>query len=130
MDFPVMLDSESPRIYSYSLESTVAEKFEAMVSLGYANSRYKDFYDVYIILNDKKIDMIVLKEALLRTFNNRKTSFDDIAVFEDDFAKDAERQKRWNAFIKKKKVLIQISFEEVVNFIRSYFGPVISELDQ
>jgi len=130
MDFPVMLDSESPRIYSYSLESTVAEKFEAMVSLGYANSRYKDFYDVYIILNDKKIDMTVLKEALLRTFNNRKTSFDDIAVFEDDFAKDAERQKRWNAFIKKKKVLIQISFEEVVNFIRSYFEPVISELDQ
>ena len=50
IDFPVLLDLEVPHVYSYSIESTLAEKFEAIVSLGLANSRYKDFYDIYVIL--------------------------------------------------------------------------------
>lgn len=49
MEFPVLLDMEVPEVYVYSIYSVIAEKFEAFVSLGLANSRYKDFYDIYIL---------------------------------------------------------------------------------
>jgi len=91
MSFPVLLDMESPKIYGYSIESVLAEKFEAIVSLGYANSRFKDFYDIYVILQSEKIDAELLQEAIVQTFQNRKTTFDDIVVFEDSFATDVER---------------------------------------
>ena len=48
MEFPVLLDTEAPEIYVYSITSVISEKFEAIVLLGNANSRYKDFYDIYI----------------------------------------------------------------------------------
>lgn len=49
MDFPVILDMEAPKVNVYSLESSIAEKLEAIVHNGYLNSRYKDFYDIYIL---------------------------------------------------------------------------------
>ena len=50
MEFPIVLEGNSvPRIFAYSLYSSVAEKFEAIVSLGYDNSRFKDFYDLYVL---------------------------------------------------------------------------------
>lgn len=49
MKFPVLLDMEVPEIYAYSIYSVIAEKFEAFVSLGLVNGRYKDFYDIYVL---------------------------------------------------------------------------------
>lgn len=130
IDFPVLLDFDIPHIYSYSIESTLSEKFEAIVSLGLANTRFKDFYDIYILLQSKNIDDEVLKQALVQTFSNRNTTFNDIVVFDKNFSSDAERQKRWNAFTKKKTALMQVSFEDVVLTIKNYFEPLINELNR
>ncbi len=130
IDFPVLLDFDIPHIYSYSIESTLSEKFEAIVSLGLANTRSKDFYDIYILLQSKNIDDEVLKQALVQTFSNRNTTFNDIVVFDKNFSSDAERQKRWNAFTKKKTALMQVSFEDVVLTIKNYFEPLINELNR
>ena len=130
IDFPVLLDFDIPHIYSYSIESTLSEKFEAIVSLGLANTRFKDFYDIYVLLQSKNIDDEVLKQALVQTFSNRNTTFNDIVVFDKNFSSDAERQKRWNAFTKKKTALMQVSFEDVVLTIKNYFGPLINELNR
>lgn len=128
MSFPVLLDMESPKIYGYSIESVLAEKFEAIVSLGYANSRFKDFYDIYVILQSEKIDAELLQEAIVQTFQNRKTTFDDIVVFEDSFATDVERVKRWNSFVKKKNALVQVTFDKVVELIKTYFKPIVDRV--
>ena len=64
MEFPVLLDMEEPNIYAYSIPSVISEKFEAIVSLGNANSRYKDFYDIYILANQYDLDGKELKEAI------------------------------------------------------------------
>ena len=128
MSFPVLLDMECPKIYGYSIESVLAEKFEAIVSLGYANSRFKDFYDIYVILQSEKIDAELLQEAIVQTFQNRKTTFDDIVVFEDSFATDVERVKRWNAFVKKKNALVQVTFDKVVEQIKTYFKPIVDRV--
>lgn len=130
IDFPVLLDLDIPHVYSYSIESTLAEKFEAIVSLGLANSRYKDFYDIYVILQDQKVNEVVLKQAVIQTFSHRKTSFDDIVIFDDSFIQNEERQKRWVAFTKKKSALVEVSFETAVSSIRDYFAPIIREIKE
>lgn len=128
MDFPVLLDMDIPKVYAYSINSVVAEKFEAFVSLGLANSRYKDFYDVYILADRYNFDGTELMNAIKETFNHRGTSFDDIAAFEDGFADDETRLMRWNSFVKKKKALIKLDFEETVQLLKILLFPIVDAI--
>ena len=99
MDFPITLEDNSvPHIYAYSLYSSVAEKFEAIVSLGYDNSRFKDFYDLYILATRHDFDGQLLSEAVRETFEHRRTGLTDIVAFEPGFADDPLRKSRWRAF--------------------------------
>ncbi len=127
MEFPIILeDSSIPRVFAYSLYSSVAEKFEAIVSLGYDNSRFKDFYDLYVLATRNDFDGKTLSGAIRETFNHRKTGLTDIAAFETGFAADSLRQSRWNAFTKKKQAMISISLEETIRIIQSFLTPVIA----
>ncbi len=128
MDFPVLLDMEAPEIYAYSIASVISEKFEAIVSLGDANSRYKDFYDIYILANRYDFDGIELKEAIRETFEHRGTGFDDIFAFTDDFLASEIHQNRWKAFLKKKKALINAELEEVVGLLKTMLLPIVDSI--
>lgn len=128
MDFPVLLDMSVPQIYAYSIYSVIAEKFEAFVSLGIMNGRYKDFYDIYILSNNYNLDGAELKTAISKTFNNRGTIFEDIVAFDDAFAFDKTRQQRWNSFINKKKALIKISLADSLFQIKNLLLPVIDSI--
>ena len=128
MDFPVLLDMDIPKVYAYSINSVVAEKFEAFVSLGLANSRYKDFYDIYVLSDRYNFDGKELTNAIKETFNHRGTSFDDIVAFEDGFADDETRLMRWNSFVKKKKALIKLDFEEIVQLLKILLFPIVDAI--
>ena len=128
MDFPVLLDMDIPKVYAYSINSVVAEKFEAFVSLGLANSRYKDFYDIYVLSDRYNFDGKELTNAIKETFNHRGTSFDDIVAFEDGFADDETRLMRWNSFVKKKKALIKLGFEETVELLKILLFPIVDAI--
>ena len=128
MDFPVLLDMDIPKVYAYSISSVVAEKFEAFVSLGLANSRYKDFYDIYVLSDRYNFDGKELTNAIKETFNHRGTSFDDIVAFEDGFADDETRLMRWNSFVKKKKALIKLGFEETVQLLKMLLFPIVDAI--
>jgi len=128
MDFPVLLDMDIPEVYAYSINSVVAEKFEAFVSLGLANSRYKDFYDIYVLSDRYNFDGKELTNAIKETFNHRGTSFDDIVAFEDGFADDETRLMRWNSFVKKKKALIKLGFEETVQLLKILLFPIVDAI--
>ena len=128
MDFPVVLSDESPRVYAYSSTSSIAEKFEAIVSLAYDNSRFKDYYDIYVLAKERDFDGTELSEALKETFKNRHTTMDEIVAFEDGFADEAIRQSRWNSFVKKKKPLLHISLEEAIDGIKIFLLPVINAI--
>ena len=116
---------EAPEVYVYSIYSVIAEKFEAFVSLGIANSRYKDFYDIYLLADRYDLDGAELKKAIIETFSRRKTGFDDIVAFAPDFSEDPIRQTRWKAFIKKKRALVQVNFEETILLIKALLIPVV-----
>lgn len=128
MKFPVMLDMEVPEIYAYSIYSVIAEKFEAFVSLGLANGRYKDFYDIYVLADQYNLDGTELQNAIIETFKHRRTDFDDIAAFENNFTEDALRKQRWNAFIRKKKALVKVDFEDTMILIKALLMPVIDAI--
>lgn len=127
MDYPVILDDDNPNIYVYSLYSCIAEKFEAIVSLGYENSRLKDFYDTYVIANSFDLKSNELIEAIKGTFSHRNTNLDTIVVFESNFIDDT-MLKRWNSFIKKKRAMIKISLKETIDLIGNLLIPVVDAI--
>ena len=128
MEFPILLDMEVPEVYAYSIYSVIAEKFEAFVSLGLANGRYKDFYDIYVLADRYDLNGMELKNAIVETFTHRGTGFDDIAAFDNDFTKDEIRQRRWRAFIKKKKALVKVEFEETMQLLKELLLPIVDSI--
>jgi hypothetical protein len=71
--FPTLLDFDAPVLRMYPRETVVAEKFETMVTLGIANSRMKDYYDIAVLARDFEFDGKTLTEAILATFKRRRT---------------------------------------------------------
>ena len=128
MEFPVLLDMEVPEVYAYSIYSVIAEKFEAFVSLGLANGRYKDFYDIYVLADRYDLDGLELKNAIVETFSHRGTVFDDIAAFEDGFTEDVIRQGRWDLFVKKKKALVKVDFGETMQLLKTLLIPIVDAI--
>lgn len=129
MEFPVVLGETRPIIYAYSLDSCVAEKFEAIVSLGYDNSRFKDFYDLFVLAHSFDFDGEELKRAIKETFHNRGTDLKDIVAFKDEYSNDSLKMTRWNAFIKKKKAMMDISLKDTITTIRKFLGPVVESIE-
>ncbi len=95
-------DFEAPTVNTYSVETTIAEKIDAILSLMEFSSRMKDYYDIYYIANKFDFDGKVLTEALKKTFANREHGF-TVEQFEQviGFADDDAMQKKWKAFVRK-----------------------------
>lgn len=126
MDFPVILDMDPPRVNAYSLESSIAEKLEAIIHNGYLNSRYKDFYDIYVLSQKYEFSYEELRNAVVETFKNRKTKMTmDSAAFGDEFLNDPMHQTRWNSFLKKKKALIQVSMTDMMVRVKEFVCPLL-----
>ncbi|WP_375778871.1 nucleotidyl transferase AbiEii/AbiGii toxin family protein [Bradyrhizobium sp. ma5] len=122
IDLPVLLDFPPPKLRSYARETVVAEKFQAMVSLGLANSRLKDFYDVWLLIRSYKFEGDALARAIKATFERRKT---EIPTKRPDglttaFTEDAGKKDQWSAFTK--QVAVEPgSLTEVSNAIRGFY---------
>lgn len=95
-------DFDAPTVNTYSLETTIAEKIDAILSLIEFSSRMKDYYDIYYLANKFDFDGATLTEALKKTFENRGHSF-TVEQFEQvmGFDNDGAMQKKWKAFTHK-----------------------------
>lgn len=125
LSYPALLDEmPQPKLWAYSLESSIAEKFHAMIERDSQNSRMKDFFDVYTLLNDYEIDEVILKSAIRETFRNRGTHYSEYAaLYSTEFATDPSRVKQWNAFLKKIRYSESLPFMDVVSFICKCLKP-------
>lgn len=115
--YPTMLGFPAPLLRAYPRETVVAEKFQAMVVLGIANSRMKDFYDVWILARQFEFNGTLLGAAVRATFERRQTSIPTVTplALTPDFASDHSKVTQWNAFLKKGKFLeTPPSFAEVM----------------
>ncbi|MGK0441236.1 MAG: putative nucleotidyltransferase component of viral defense system [Pseudohongiellaceae bacterium] len=125
-DYPTILsDLNSPRLRVYPRYTVVAEKLEALVSLGIANSRMKDFFDLWILAKHSEFDGKVLSQAITATFKRRSTPFPDGIPFglTESFTKDQQKQTQWRAFLKKNG-LEPIALVEVTQLLRAFFIPI------
>ena len=125
LDYPLLLDDmPEVSINAYSLETVVAEKFQTMIDRALANSRMKDFYDVYSILSSDKVDKGILSDAIVSVFNNRGTGYDDNhPLFNGEFKNDPIKQTQWNAFLRKMKYKGDLPLNEVVDYITEKLSP-------
>lgn len=96
LDYPVLLDMPAPRLLGYARETVVAEKFQAMVALGMANSRMKDYYDLWVISRTFDIDRTRLAGAISATFARRRTPIPDAVPdgLSRMFAEDVVRRRQ------------------------------------
>jgi predicted nucleotidyltransferase component of viral defense system len=101
MDLPVMLDFPAPHLRAYARETVIAEKFQAMVMLGRANSRMKDFYDIWVLSRASEFNDNRLARAIAATFARRKTEIPTELpdALTHAFATDAAKMQQWNAFV-------------------------------
>jgi len=100
MDLPVMLDFPAPHLRAYARETVIAEKFQAMVMLGRANSRMKDFYDIWVLSRASEFNDDRLARAIAATFARRNTEIPSELpdALTPAFAADASKVQQWNAF--------------------------------
>ncbi|MGJ8530795.1 MAG: nucleotidyl transferase AbiEii/AbiGii toxin family protein [Alphaproteobacteria bacterium] len=99
--FPVMLDMPAPKLRGYARETVIAEKFQAMVALGHANTRLKDYYDIWILSRSFTFEDGRLPQAIAATFARRGTSIpNDLPdALTPAFATNNQKQQQWQAFI-------------------------------
>jgi predicted nucleotidyltransferase component of viral defense system len=126
VEFPVILDFPAPILRAYPRETAVAEKFQAMVALGIANSRMKDFYDLWVLAKGFPFDGATLSQAIRATFRRRKTALpaEPPLALTAEFGTDAGKVTQWQAFVRKSKLDVSgASLKEVCAFLNGFLMP-------
>jgi hypothetical protein len=127
VDYPTLLDLPAPRLRVYPRETVVAEKFQAMVHLGMANSRMKDFYDIWMLARFFEFDGTILARAIERTFERRQTAIPDEVPLPltAEFYADPAKALQWRAFLGRNDLAEQgTSFETVAVAIERFLMPL------
>lgn len=120
--YPTLLDDQPPpRLRVYPRASVVAEKLEAVVSLGMANSRMKDFFDLRALAREGVVDAGLLADAIAATFQRRGTEVPvEVPLgLSDEFARDAAKRAQWKAFLGKNR-LDAPTLGEVIEEVRRF----------
>lgn len=115
-----LAEFEKPVVNTYSLETTIAEKIDAILDLMEYSSRMKDYYDIYYLSKHFEFDSEILSEAMRKTFANRnhsfsKEQFDQVM----QFGTNPEMKKKWHFFARKININ-DIDFEEVMREIKEF----------
>jgi hypothetical protein len=124
--YPTILEFQAPELQAYPRQTVVAEKYQAMVMLGIANSRMKDFFDLWILARSFAFDGPTLCRAIQATFRRRKTNLPSqpALALTAEFGADAAKVKQWQAFVRKGKLDVgETNLEEVCEFLRGFLVP-------
>ncbi|EXJ16734.1 nucleotidyl transferase AbiEii/AbiGii toxin family protein [Imhoffiella purpurea] len=128
VDYPTMLpDLPAPRLRAYPRYTVIAEKLEALTSLGIANSRMKDYFDLWVLATHSEFEGAILTQAIRATFDRRATPIPAGMPFglSEEFASDGQKQIQWRAFLGK-NALEPIELDVVLSLLRQFFGAPLS----
>lgn len=124
---PVLLDMPSPHLCAYPLETVIAEKLHAMVVLGMANSRMKDYYDVWMLTSAYDPDRERMRRAVVATFTRRRTAIPSSVPdgLSDAFSRDPGKLRQWAAFARNLSSPIP-EFSAMVAQLRDRLAPYLA----
>jgi len=128
--FPTLLDLPAPHLRVYPRETVVAEKFQAMVQLGIANSRMKDFHDLWTIGRMFDFNGVTLLSAIAKTFERRNTPIpsDTPLALTAEFSGDAQKLRQWRAFLNRAGLQGNVRLAEAVAFTVTFVMPLVRAL--
>ena len=129
--YPNVLDFPAPEIRGYTIESLMSEKFSAIIKKGDANSRMKDFYDIWLIKNNNLFSREKFKSALKITFKNRKMEFPsgDRILNKIFFSEDSPKQIEWENFIDTMNIkIVPEKLSDVTIEIEYLMKDILSEI--
>lgn len=131
VEYPVMLpEFDAPKLRAYPRYTVVAEKFQTLAALGIANSRMKDYFDLWVLAREMDFDGELLRQAIRATCDRRGFALPDgIPIgLSAEFAEDQQKQTQWQAFLKKNG-LAPLPLGEVVRFHADFLLPVAKRAD-
>ncbi|HSM26263.1 MAG TPA: nucleotidyl transferase AbiEii/AbiGii toxin family protein [Anaerolineaceae bacterium] len=127
LPYPCLLEKSDIQIKGYPIETTISEKFQAMVSLDRINDRMKDFFDIWLIIHQMRIEGSILFEAIQKTFNHRKTPLPTKIPFAltTEFADN--KQRDWERFLSRSLLDINDfkNFDEVIQTLQDFLYPIV-----
>jgi predicted nucleotidyltransferase component of viral defense system len=133
IDYPTLLNLPSPKLRAYSRETVIAEKFHAMVHRGIANSRMKDFYDIWVLATTYTFEANALRNAIQSTFTRRDTQLPVATplALTAEFGADSTKMAQWTAFIKKGKLLANesLALSQIAPILERLIMPVLTTED-
>ena len=130
VDYPVMLDEfPAPKLRAYPRCTVVAEKLEALITLGVANSRMKYYFDLWVLARHSDFEGEVLREAIGATLSRRGTDIPKDVPFglTQAFATDSQKQLQWQGFLRKNRIEA-LMLELVIADLRNFLVPPLSAL--
>lgn len=128
--YPVILgEMAEPHLRVYPRYTVVAEKLEALTSLGMLNSRMKDYFDLWILARHSDFDGAVLSKAIRATLERRRTAIPSGVPIglTDEFTQDVQKEKQWQAFLRK-NALDKTPLATVVGDLRNFLLPVLAAI--
>jgi predicted nucleotidyltransferase component of viral defense system len=130
LEYPTILDLPVPKLLGYSRESSIAEKFEAMVKLGVVSSRMKDFFDIWLLSQQFDFEGKRLAAAIDKTFSTRGTVIQsEPNALTNSFAEDPTKVAQWRGFIRKIRLTnVPQDFGEVIEAISIFLRPIAERL--
>ena len=132
VDYPVLLpEFPAPRLRAYPRYTVVAEKLEALITLGIANSRMKDFFDLWVLAKHSEFEGELLRTAIRATLARRETPIPDDTPFglTAAFANDAQKQRQWQGFLSKNR-LSAPPLQQILDDLASFLMPVLESASQ
>jgi hypothetical protein len=126
LTFPTLLDLPAPAILAYPRETVVAEKYHALVTLGLANSRMKDFYDLWALARQFTFDGATLARALESTFRRRQTPLltGEPVALTQAFFEDPGKRAMWQAFLARNRLTVDaVQLDQVTELLRAFLLP-------
>lgn len=125
IELPQLLDFGQPVLLGYTPENAIAEKFHAMVVLDIANTRMKDFYDVWLLATTADLKKTILAEAIRQTFERRRTEIpDNIPIaLTSAFTEDETKNKQWQAFQRKNRLNTDLTLRNAAEAISALLLP-------
>ncbi|MDB6082079.1 MAG: hypothetical protein JWO53_1351 [Chlamydiia bacterium] len=126
--YPTLLDLPAPKLKGYTPQTSIAEKFESIIRLGFANTCMKDFYDIWLLIQQFDFDQQELRTIICQVLKNRGTSTEVLpTAFLESFYSDPTKKDKWNAFLRGISHKF-IPLEKVIGDLRVFFTAILESL--